>query len=113
MISLFVDTSGWASVFDSRQADHQNAIAYFKQLRQQQARIVTTNYILAELVALLDSPLRIPRTQIFQTIDTIKATPYLEIFHIDADIDQAAWKLCKSRPDKAWSLVDCSSFVVM
>lgn len=113
MISLFVDTSGWASVFDSRQAEHQRAIALFKQFHQQQVRIVTTNYVLAELVALLDSPLKISRPQIFQIIDTIKTTSYLEAIHIDADIDRAAWELCKSRPDKAWSLVDCSSFVVM
>lgn len=113
MNSLFIDTSGWASLFDHRQAEHQTAIALFKQFRQQQARIVTSNYVLTELVALLDSPLKIPRAQIFQIVDAIKVTSYLEIFHIDADLDRTAWELCKSRPDKAWSLVDCSSFVVM
>jgi uncharacterized protein len=39
--------------------------------------------------------------------------PYVEIIHIDSATDTLAWKLCKSRLDKAWSLVDCSSFVVM
>ncbi|MFM6058496.1 MAG: hypothetical protein ACKO1I_17670 [Microcystis aeruginosa] len=27
--------------------------------------------------------------------------------------DTLAWTLCKSRIDKAWSLVDCTSFIVM
>jgi uncharacterized protein len=28
-------------------------------------------------------------------------------------MDAIAWKLCKSRPDKEWSLVDCTSFAIM
>ena len=32
---------------------------------------------------------------------------------IDNVTDTLAWTLYKSRLDKAWSLVDCSSFVVM
>ncbi len=61
----------------------------------------------------MHSPLRIPRSKIFTIIDTIKATPYLDIVHINSATDADAWKLCKSRPDKAWSLVDCSSFILM
>jgi len=43
----------------------------------------------------------------------IKTAPYVEVIHIDGETDALAWKLCKSRLDKAWSLVSCSSFVVM
>jgi uncharacterized protein len=113
MSSAFIDTSGWASAFDGQQPNHQAATAAFKQLRQSNRRIITSNYVISELVALLHSPLRIPRTQIFTLIDTIKTNPYLEIIHIDTAIDAAAWNLCKARPDKNWSLVDCTSFVLM
>jgi uncharacterized protein len=110
---LFVDTSGWASLFDARQPNHSNATQLFVRLRQQQMSFVTTNYVMTELVALLQSPLRLPRPQIFQMIDSLKATHYLEIVHIDLNTDTEAWNLCKSRPDKTWSLVDCTSFVIM
>lgn len=83
------------------------------QLRQRQISFVTTNYVMTELVALLHSPLRLPRPQIFQIVDSLKTTHYLEIIHVDIAIDAEAWNLCKSRPDKAWSLVDCTSFVIM
>ncbi len=82
-------------------------------LRQQKISFVTTNYVITELVALLHSPLRLPRPQIFQIIDSLKATHYLEIIHVDIATDTEAWNLCKGRPDKAWSLVDCTSFVIM
>jgi uncharacterized protein len=113
MTSIFIDTSGWASAFDRNQTSHREAVLAFQQMRRDRQLIVTSNYVVTELIALLQSPLRIPRSQIFTIIDTIKATPYLDIIHIDATTDAAAWDLCKARPDKNWSLVDCSSFVLM
>lgn len=113
MTKLFVDTSGWASFFDSKEPTHRQAVQILTTAYQNRHTIVTSNYILAELVSLLHSPLRIPRLKIFAIIDTIKATPYLDIVHISSATDADAWNLCKSRPDKAWSLVDCSSFILM
>ncbi|MGG6239526.1 type II toxin-antitoxin system VapC family toxin [Nodosilinea sp. AN01ver1] len=113
MNSIFIDTSGWANTFDKRQPYYLEAVAAFQAMRQNRAAIVTSNYVLAELVSLLQSPMRVPRSHIFTIIDTIKATPYLDLIHIDPAIDSAAWNLCKARPDKNWSLVDCSSFILM
>ena len=69
--------------------------------------------MVAELVALLTSTLRIPRPSIVAFIDELKSSPYVEIIHIDATLDDRAWRYIKGRQDKAWSLVDCASFVVM
>jgi predicted nucleic acid-binding protein len=113
MNSLFVDTSGWASLFVANQPYYPQAERYFRLALQQQKRIYTTNYIIAELVALLNSPLRVSRSRIFEIIDAIKAAAYIEVVHIDDANDTLAWTLCKSRIDKGWSLVDCTSFVVM
>ena len=74
---------------------------------------MTTNYILAELVALLTARLRLERPLILTIIDLLKAMQPLEIIHVDTTLDDAAWALLKARPDKNWSLVDATSFVVM
>ncbi len=50
--------------------------------------VVTTNYVLAELSALL-------------------------IVHIDRDLDKRSWGFMAKHRDKDFSLVDCSSFLVM
>ncbi|MDL5052427.1 PIN domain-containing protein [Oscillatoria laete-virens NRMC-F 0139] len=113
MSSLFVDTSGWASLFIANEPFYLQAEQNFRLAIQQRKRIYTTNYVITELVALLNSPLRVPRFRIFEIIDAIKTVDYIEIIHIDRQIDTLAWELCKSRLDKAWSLVDCTSFVVM
>jgi uncharacterized protein len=111
--NLFVDTSGWASLFIKTQPYHSKAEQYFRSAVQQQKGVLTTNYVITELVALLGSPLRIPRPRIFEVVDAIKTVPYVQIIHIDEATDTTAWELCKGRLDKDWSLVDCTSFVLM
>jgi hypothetical protein len=68
MNSLFIDTSGWASLFISTQPYYHQAEQYFRLSLKQQKKLYTTNYILAELVALLNSPLRVSRSRLFEII---------------------------------------------
>jgi predicted nucleic acid-binding protein len=113
MNSLFVDTSGWASLFIPTEPYHQQALQTFQLARQQRYQVVTTNYVIVGLVTLLDSRMRAPRSQLFQYVDVVRTDPDLTLIHLDAATDAAAWILCKTRSDKNWSLVDCTSFVVM
>ncbi len=113
MSDLFADTSGWGHLVDSSQVHHSQAAAIYREARQHGRKIVTTNYIIVELVALLTNPLRVPRSTVIAFIEGLKNSPYIEIVHVNASLDEMAWKLLKSRPDKEWSLVDCVSFVVM
>lgn len=111
--SLFVDTSGWAYLVDRSTALHRDVQTIYQQAIAQQRLLVTTNYIIAELVALLTSRSRISRQQIVLFIDALKAASQVEIIHINTELDAEAWMLLKKRADKEWSLVDVSSFVVM
>jgi hypothetical protein len=42
-------------------------------------------------VALLTSPLRIPRTAIISFVDGLKTSPYVDVVHIDVVLDERAW----------------------
>ena len=111
--SLFVDTSGWVYLIDRHDALHHSINALYQTALKQQRTLITTNYILAELVALLASRSRLPRSQIFSFVDALKVAPHVRTIHIDAELDTTAWHLLKARIDKEWSLVDASSFGVM
>jgi len=111
--SVFVDTSGWLLYADQGLPLHSEVMEIVSTIIQQNKTIVTTNYIVSELVALLTSRLRVPRAQLIQIIDLIKTNPHLETIHIDSETDAESWDLLKRRVDKAWSLVDASSFVIM
>lgn len=113
MPDIFVDTAGWGHLLDPSQAFHHGASAIYRRARQEGTRFLTTNYILAELVALLTSPLNVPRPKVIAFIAGLKSSPQVEIVHIDPTLDMQSWRLLTDRPDKDWSLVDCASFVVM
>ena len=113
MADFFADTSGFASLADPTQPFHTLAAQIYRTARNRNRKIVTTNYVVAELVALLTSPLRHSRPSVIASVDRVKASPYVEIIHVDPVLDDEAWQLMKSRPDKEWSLVDCASFALM
>ena len=113
MAEVFVDTSGWACLFVPEERFHAEARAVMDERLSAGAGIVTTNYVLAELVALLRAPLGIPHNRRVEAIEGIRSAGSVEIAHVDQDLEEKAWGLYKKRPDKSWSLVDCASFALM
>ncbi len=113
MNEIFADTSGWASYFVRTEPFHADAEKLMREWHTNKKRIVTSNYILTELVALFTSPLRIPRIKQIQVIETIRTSGWIEIVHINQALHEESWSLLKERQDKTWSLVDCSSIVLM
>lgn len=113
MKEIFADTAGWGHLTDQSQTFHLLAAEIYRTGRRDNCKFVTTNYIIAELVSLMTSPLRIPRSAIISFIESLKISPHIKIIHIDPDIHERAWQLLKKRQDKEWSLVDATSFVVM
>lgn len=111
---LFVDTSGWALYFDQDEPDHAAAASLVADALRQGRTLVTTNYVISELVALFSSRrMRVSHTEMVTAVTLIKSEPSIQVEHIDAATDDAAWQLVASRSDKRWSLVDAASFLVM
>jgi hypothetical protein len=48
-LEIFADTSGWGNLIDSSQKHHALAASIYRDARQQGSKLITTNYILAEL----------------------------------------------------------------
>jgi predicted nucleic acid-binding protein len=110
---LFVDTSAWACWIDSTQRYHELACNFLDQAIDDGGPIVTTNLVLIELTALLNSPLRVPRIRQIQFFRDLRIERGVDIVVIDDQVEERAWRLWESRPDKNWTMVDSSSFVVM
>lgn len=112
-MNIFADTSGWASLLDTDQEYHLLASSIFAAVQENNRQLVTTNYVITELIALLNSPMRYPREQAIEFVNRIKTSKSVRVIHVDETLDADAWMLLSKRLDKTWSLVDCSSFVVM
>ena len=113
MNKVFADTSGWASFFLEDDPHHAKAFSFLTQWKQQNRNIVTTNYVLSELIILLSPSRGKQRSVALNYIETIRSANWVEIVHIDESLDEKAWQLLANRLDKEWSLVDAVSFVVM
>jgi predicted nucleic acid-binding protein len=110
---LFIDTSRWAYYLDRLDPLHPKVVTIVQGVVLQRRHLVTTNYIITELVALLSSRFHLPRKEVIKAMNAFKSDAAVEIVHIDASMDNQAWKLLEARSDKEWSLVDASSFVLM
>jgi uncharacterized protein len=108
---VFIDASFLVARFNSRDEGHQrerNAATRLVSSRE----LWTTDAVLLEVAASMADPAKRPM-----------AGRIWEEFHggdarcrsVEASIENlsAAMKLYQARPDKAWSLTDCLSFVVM
>lgn len=73
--------------------------------------IVTTEYILWECVNFLSRP--IDRDKAHFIVERMKTASTCELILASPDLRDAGLRLHGARPDKAWSLTDCISFVVM
>jgi predicted nucleic acid-binding protein len=105
---MFLDTSGLLSLYDVRESDHAVAMDLFHSAE----RRVTTNYVLAELMALMIAR-RVGRAQSIRYVTGIEQDPLVEIVWVSQQTHGAAMDLLRRRLDKDYSLCDAVSFVVM
>lgn len=112
--AIFVDTSGWADPILQNTPQHREMMAFARQLASSGRKLVTTNYVINELVALITARAHtMTRPDLIQFINRMQANPRLEVIHIDPSTHADAWALLERAQDKEWSLVDASSFLVM
>lgn len=105
---MFLDTSGLLSLYDFRDAFHQDAVREFRRAD----RLLTHNYVLAELVALANAR-SLPRRNLLLFIRSLLEHPLIEILWVDESFHRAGMDLLERRMDKGYSLCDAISFLQM
>jgi len=105
---MFLDTSGLLSLFDSRDAFHEDAVREFRRAD----RLLTHNYVLAELVALTNAR-NLPRRGALNYIRDLLDHPSIEVLWVDEAFHRAGLDLLYRRADKSYSLCDAISFLQM
>ena len=110
---MFVDTGGWAKLLIRDEPFHELSTSLIERVVREGDAVVSSNYVLAELSALMMSPLRVPRAMRLELINRIRTASWVRVEHVDESLDAASWDYLGRRPDKDYSLVDCSSFVIM
>lgn len=108
---VFVDTAAWLALLNKDDGLHDRARQAMQSLRQQNAFLVTTEFVLLEVADALSAPTQRGRTVKF--INGLRQLRLLSIMPASQSLWAENWRLYSDRPDKDWSLTDCSCFVVM
>ena len=111
MLNVFVDTVAWIALLNANDVLHAQARQVMRMLRHQNTHLVTTEFVLLEVADALSAPSVRSRTVAF--IEGLRQLPILRVVPAGQDLLAEGWTLYRQRPDKDWSLTDCTSFVVM
>ena len=107
-LTLFADTSFFIALLNPDDDAHGRAVRWSRAFK---GELITTQWVLAELGNFLAAPSM--RALFAQVTSRVTTNPKWRVIHADDDQFQRGSNLYNTRPDKAWSLIDCISFVVM
>jgi len=112
---LFIDTWGWLTLFDKREAKHEWASTFYRRLRSHGSEVYTTDYVLDETCTLLFK--RLPVENAMRGYDSIAEaaeTGFLTIEWITPERFERAMDLRRRYDDKPGiSFTDLTSMAVM
>ena len=111
MPTVLVDTAAWIALVNTRDELHSRADQTMAELRRGDVALLTTEFVLLEVAnALCTSAWRAKAVKL---IDGFRSLPDLRIIAADTILLAEGWELYRRRPDKEWSLTDCTSIVVL
>lgn len=105
---MLLDTSGLLCCFDADEPRHARAVELYDRANLR----LTHNYVLTEFVALGEAR-RLSRAGFLEYVADIHADPEIEVVWVDPQLHHEGLLLLQSQLDKAYSLCDAVSFVLM
>lgn len=105
-MKVFVDTSAFYALASATDEFHHRAREIYKELLAEDAKLLTSSYVLVESFALIQSRLGFEVLRAF--VNSIQ--DLVEIVWVDEDLHWKAWKSLQEK--KTASFVDCTSFLI-
>jgi uncharacterized protein len=111
MHKVFADTDYWVAILNPREQLH--AKAKSASVSFAKARLVTSEMVLAELLAFYSVKGERLRDGAVMLVETMRQRPKVTIVPQTSSQFQEALALYKQFRDKEWSLTDCASILIM
>ena len=108
-MTIFIDTSAFYALLDRDDANHEAAKGAWTKILNAESTLVTSNYVLVETFALLQSRLGMIAVRAFQ--EDILPIINLEFVNLETHRSGTAALLAASK--RSFSFVDCISFEIM
>lgn len=108
-MTTFVDTSAILALLDADESRHAEAVSTWERLAARDTRLVTTNYVIVETIAVAQRHLGVGAVRaLVQDV-----LPAIDVVYVDAELHEAAISALVTAARRQLSLVDCASFAVM
>lgn len=111
---VFVDTWAWVAVAVDDDPDHARAVALYRELHRNGARLLTSRQVIVEAVTRLRFDVS---HQAAVTVGTnlrqMQRADLLALVELDEPLWDAAWAWFRRYHDQTFSFVDCTSFAIM
>jgi predicted nucleic acid-binding protein len=111
MTPLFLDTSYLIAVESTDDQYHKDASAHWRSLLKSSRRLVTSSYVLVEVVTLLNN--RRSHSKAVELGNNLLSSRLFNVVHVNEELFYEAWRYFQKYKDKRYSLTDCVSFVLM
>ena len=110
---IFVDSGAWIALLNQRDQYHDDAVAIYNGLKQQRARLLTTDYVTDETATWLKYRANHSvAMQFLDLVESVEKTGVLTIAEIDKTLFQEAKRLFRQYDSAKLSFTDCTSFAV-
>jgi predicted nucleic acid-binding protein len=107
MNRVFADTSYFIAIIVPDDAGHAFAAAFSKE----SLHLVTSAWVMTELAAYLSAP---DNRELFNNVlSALRNSNLVTFMPVTQELFDRAADLYAARGDKSWSLVDCTSFLIM
>jgi len=111
MSPLFLDTNYVVALEVSDDQHHRDAQEHWRKLLQSPLSLVTTSFVLDEVVTFLNT--RRQHTKAVRIGTNLLNSSAIQLIHVDKDLFYEGWQYFEQHVDKTFSLTDCISFVLM
>ena len=111
MTPLFLDTSYLIAIESADDQHHKAASAHWANLLKSPRRLVTSSYVLVEVVTLLNS--RRSHSKAVELGNNLLSSRLFNVVHVNEELFYAAWRYFQKHKDKRYSMTDCVSFLLM
>lgn len=108
---VFVDTGYLLALELVDDQHHEAALSHWNGLKTALPQLVTSSYVFDEVVTFFNS--RGLHTKAVEVGNRLLQSSSVDLVHVDEDLLRKAWRYFQKYEDKAYSLTDCTSFVIM
>jgi predicted nucleic acid-binding protein len=112
-VIVFADTCYWIALLNPGDALRDVAMLRTRELSRQGARIVTSEFVLVEVLTFVSGHDARVRTNAAAWVDRIRTASTPEIIPCSSESFWQAVRLYRERPDKQYSHTDCASSNLM